>query len=180
MPQSSVQLSVVVKLLGRLWLHEVDLETLAAIGTADFREAYVDLGGFVSDRIDESMVEQLAVEYCQLLVGPKGHVSPVQSVWTDGQFQSATCSSMRRFFELLPGYAPESNLSDHIGIQLDFLSELIARSEVGTTDEIADHFIRTHLTWTTAFFDQIQHRTESEFYRGLATVTRGLIQSLRR
>jgi TorA maturation chaperone TorD len=156
----------------------MDQETLKRIGTPEFRESFEELGGYVPDRIDESVVEQLAVEYCALLIGPKGHVSPVQSVWVDNQFQSRTATSMNRFFELLPDYEPKSNLSDHIGSQLDYLGELIARSENGIADEIAGHFITTHLNWTTSFFDRIRDRNESEFYCGLAKVTGSLIQSL--
>jgi TorA maturation chaperone TorD len=124
------------------------------------------------------MIEQLAAEYCRLLVGPKGHVSPVESVWADNQFQSKTAASMRRFFELIPDYVPESNLSDHLGVQLDFLGDLIDRTEAGASDEITKHFVAVHLNWVPGFLDRVEQRDDSKFYSGLASVTRGLIQML--
>ena len=178
MPQLSVSFSAVAKLLGRFWLNEIDLEMLQAIAAPEFRESFEELGGFVPDPVNSTVVEQLAVEYCSLLVGPQGHISPVESVWSENQFQSKSSSMMNRCFELIPGYVPASNISDHIGVQLDFLGELLARSGDEATDEIVEHFVATHLRWTAPFFDQIQDRTESRFYHGLAAVTRALIQSI--
>lgn len=180
MPRTLGQLAGITGLLGRLWLEEVDLETLNAMGTAEFREPYQELGGFIPDVPNEAIVEELAVEYCMLLIGPKGQISPVQSVWADNQFQSRTSSSMNRFFELIPDYLPGSNLSDHLGVQLDFLSELMRHSEIDSepVPEIVGHFATSHLDWAEAFFDQVLKHSESRFYCGLAIVTRGLIHSL--
>lgn len=181
MLQSTVQLAGIVELLGRLWLREVTLDTLAAMGSDEFREPYQQLGGFVPELIVPNTVEELAVHYCELLVGPKGHISPVQSVWVDNQFQSETAASMNRFFDLIPGYLPASNLSDHIGVQLDYLSELLSLPNESLANEIVAHFKTTHLRWTDAFLDQVIQRSDSigcEFYHGLAVVTRNLIPSI--
>ena len=94
-----------------------------------FKKPYSQLGGCVPEFVDAAVIEQLKVDYCELLVGPKGHISPVQSVWADNQFQSKTAASMNRFFELIPEYKPESNLSDHIGVQLDFLSAILRQTD---------------------------------------------------
>ena len=87
MPQLSVSFSAVAKLLGRFWLNEIDLEMLQAIAAPEFRESFEELGGFVPDPVNSTVVEQLAVEYCSLLVGPQGHISPVESVWSENQFE---------------------------------------------------------------------------------------------
>ena len=183
MPQTTAQLAEIVEFLGQLWLYEVTEEALRGMQTEPFSEPYRELGGFVPDSADAAIVEKLAIEYCELLVGPKGHVSPVQSVWSDNQYQSKTAASMNRFFELIPDYHPDSNLSDHIGVQLDFLSAILRQSEEGAANEgaaneIASHFVDTHLQWTLTFFDKIQSQTDSDFYLGLAKVTRNLIHTL--
>ena len=177
MIQSSLELATVFQLIGRLWLREVDSQTLVAMGTKNFRDAYQELGGFVPTDTSEARIEKLAIEYCGILIGPKGQLSPVQSVWASSQFQSTTCSSMKKFFDLLPGYTPDSNLADHIGVQLDFLSHLIQQQDEATS-EIVGHFAQTHLKWAIPFLEKVQLR-DSEFYGGLARVTQDMINSLR-
>jgi len=178
MSQTTAQLAEIVEFLGQLWLYEVTGETLSGMQTEPFSEPYRELGGFIPDSADAAIVENLAIEYCELLVGPKGHVSPVQSVWSDHQYQSKTAASMNRFFELIPDYQPDSNLSDHIGVQLDFLSAILRQSDDSAANEIASHFAKTHLQWTLKFFDKIESHTDSAFYLGLAKVTRNLIHTL--
>ena len=183
MPQSTVQLAPIIELIGKLWLHEVTSETLASMQSEEFRETYEQLGGFVPESIDAQAIENLAVEYCELLVGPRGHISPVQSVWSKNQFQSEASSTMQKFFDLLPGYQPESNLSDHIGVQLNYLGALFSRSDDAHANEVADHFVKTQLPWTSTFLDRVEQKSGSEetpspFYNGLSKVTRALIGSL--
>lgn len=182
MQNSAVQLSVIVELLGKLWIREVTPEMLAAMRSDEFCQRYRQLGGFIPDSDDMNVVDLLAIEYCELLIGPKGHISPVQSVWISNQFQSETASSMNRFFEILPGYTPSSNLVDHIGVQLDFLAQLLKQTDFAepgsATSEIADYFAKSHLEWAFPFLDRIRKNSGSDFYVGLANVTYGLLQSL--
>lgn len=178
MTQTTNELADVAELIGRLWLREIKVETLAAMSLEAFRVPYQELGGFVPEETHEDMVEDLAIEYCALLIGPKGQISPVQSVWETNQFQSATAASMSRYFELIPGYVADSNLSDHIGVQLDYLSALLRQSETATAEEIIQHFSESHLAWTDRFLERVVSSTSSEFYAGLARVTRKLIDSL--
>ena len=177
MPQSTFYLGEISGLLGRLWLREVDAATLEAMGSPDFCELYQSLGGVVPKSTDAATVEELAIAYCELLIGPKGHVSPVQSVWAGNQLQSDTSASMNRFFELVPDYQAQSNLADHIGIQLDFAGVLMQTQEEAA-DGILNLFAQQHLGWTGQFLDRVESRTDSEFYLGLARVTRSMIQSI--
>lgn len=183
MTESTIQLAAIFELLGRLWLKEIDLETLEALGTNQPREAYEELGGFLPSKIDSATIEGLAVEYCELLIGPKGQISPVESVWVEDQLQSTTASSMHRFFELLPGYQPPSGFPDHIGVQLDFAGALLRiaqpiEDQSEAADEALTHFARKHFGWMSKFLLKIISNSDSEFYRGLATVTENLIQQI--
>jgi len=177
MPQSTFYLGEISGLLGRLWLHEVDQATLTAMNDPSFRGGYESLGGFVPQQFDHQSIEDLAVAYCELLIGPKGHVSPVQSVWVDDQLKSETSASMNRFFELFSDYEAPSNLSDHIGVQLDFAG-LLLQSDSEAVEEVVVAFARTHLRWTEEFLDRVEAKTDSEFYQGLARVSRALIESV--
>ena len=177
MPNTAIELSEIVELIGRLWLREVTLPTLEAMGASDFRQPFIELGGFIPDQIDDAIVEELAIEYCELLIGPRGHISPVQSVWSTNQFQSKSAASMNRFFDLVPDYKPESNLSDHIGVQFDFLSVLLLQSDK-QVNEVITLFVDKHLRWTDRFLERVVSRENSDFYQGLANVTRQLIASI--
>ena len=177
MPQSTFYLGEISGLLGRLWLREVDSATLQAIASPSFRDLYDSLGGFVVEDFDSQSIEKLAVEYCELLIGPKGHISPVQSVWADNQLQSGTSASMNRFFELVPGYDAQSNLSDHLGVQLDFAGVLL-QSEEEAAQGILKLFAQQHLNWAYNFLDKVETQTDSDFYLGLARVTRSMIDSI--
>ena len=71
MPPTSLQLSVVFELLGRLWLREVDLVTLRQLNQPGVRAAFEELGGSVPAEMGPETLEQLAVDYCRLLIGPQ-------------------------------------------------------------------------------------------------------------
>ncbi len=177
MPNTSVESAEVVELIGSLWLNEVTEDSLTSMQSEEFRLPFVELGGFIPDSKPDEITERLAIEYCQLLIGPKGHISPVQSVWATNQFQSETSASMNRFFELLPSYQPASNLSDHIGVQLDFLSALLRQPEE-SVNEIIPLYVNQHLRWTQSFLDRMIDQDTSKFYQGLACVTKKLIESI--
>ena len=179
MTESTIQLAAAFELLGQLWLTEVKSETLQEMGTNPFRDAYQELGGWLPDEIDESTTDGLAIEYCSLLIGPKGQISPVESVWASDQLQSNSASSMHRFFELLPDYQAGSSFPDHIGVQLDFAGSLLrAQDRDAVASEILDQFAKTHFAWTDKFLTEVISRTNSNFYRGVANVTRNLIDQL--
>lgn len=123
----------VAKLLGELWLREVTLSRLhqlhadASIGDS-LKSLGLELPHLTADAIDEK-IEDLAIDYCQLLIGPKGHISPVQSVWVAEQFQSTSVDAMKSFFELLPGYQPPGSFHDHVGVQLDFAGSMLIATD---------------------------------------------------
>ncbi len=125
--------------------------------------------------ISQRAVEELAIDFCQLLIGPKDHLPPVQSVWTDGQFQSETASSVSRFLELLPEFRPRGNILDHLGVQLHFMAVLFEMAAVAPNPDpytdIAQRFFEKHLTWTHEFLNQVMQRATTNFYGGLAQIT---------
>jgi len=84
---------------------------------------------------------------------------------------------MNRFFELVPGYQAQSNLSDHLGVQLDFAGVLL-QSQEEAAQGIVSLFAQQHLNWAYEFLKRVETQTTSEFYLGLARVTRSMIDSI--
>ena len=169
------QLAGVYELLGRLWLEELDLGLLQALATEEMKMAIENLGGNVPDEIDDETVENLAVDYCQLLIGPKNHVSPLQSVWEKQLLQSEAASSMQKFVSYLPGFQPQGSMLDHIGVQLQFMGELFERAAAAKDHELvekfAEDFFQKHLKWTAPFLAAVAEKAETDFYAGLANLT---------
>lgn len=174
-----LQLSSVYALLSRLWLQEVDMPLLEALNEPDMREAYIHMGGELP-RATEQAIEDLAVDYCQLLIGPQECISPVQSVWEEKQFQGKPVASMQRYLESLSGYTPQSNVLDHIGVQLGFMAELFIRASAAENadayEELAASFCADHFAWPGHFFDQVEARAQTDFYRGLARMSREFLE----
>ena len=79
--EESAARSGLYRLLGRLWLREMDQDALRELGRPPLCDSFVNAGGVLPTNDDLEMIEQLAVDYCQLFVGPAGHLPPVQSVW---------------------------------------------------------------------------------------------------
>lgn len=173
--ESCIRLASVYGLLSLLWSKEVSLEQLKQLNEPDIRSLMEKLGGSVPTEVKEETVEQLAIDYCQLLIGPKNHLPPVESVWVEGQFQASTAGSVSRFYEMLPGFKPNSGMPDHIGCQLQFMAELFQQAGVQKESEaytcIAGTFFDKHLPWTEKFLEQVIEKAETDFYRGLARVT---------
>ena len=176
------QLSAVFGLLSNLWTREMTLDQLQAINEPALKDALTKLGGYVPTEINADTIEELALDYCQLLVGPKGHLSPVQSVWEDNQLGGAASSSVLKFAELLPGFTIESSLPDHLGNQLRFMSELFSRATVAKFPEtyasIAQQFYDQHLRWCQPLLQQTEKKARTEFYRGLSKMTAGFLLTL--
>lgn len=180
----SNELSAAFSLISYLWLHEISLPVLSELNQTSIKTLLEEFGGHVPEA-NEPTIEQLAIEYCALLVGPKGHLSPIQSVWEDNKFQGEPATSMLEFFKIVPGYDAPAKFVDHIGVQLDFVANLLAgevveadEDEENTINELIADFSRRHLKWTAPFLKQVESRSSSAFYKGLASVTRHLINEI--
>ena len=163
------RLAYVGILLGQCWLNEMTAQSLAALNEPDVASCLDAIGWQVPTPTPE-VVESLAIDYCQLLIGPRGQLSPVESVWASQQFQGASASSMKSFFELLPGYQSPSSLSDHIGVQLDFASHLLLAAE-GDAEPV-QLFVAQRLDWAEQLLKGVHGKAETDFYRGLAVATK--------
>ena len=167
------------RLLGRFWLREVDRELLRALRSPPLREAFTDAGGVLPAGDDDGTIEQLAIDYCRLFIGPTGHLPPYQSVWQGGQLQGTTAASMARFIDVVrydTGRLPRGMMLDHLGVQLDVMGHILSQLTTGQIEKdlsaLAATFFRTHLTWTADFLNIAPQRATTDFYRSTLALTR--------
>ena len=165
------------RLLSRLWVAEIDQEWFDALSSGSLSEVAADLGLQVEGSAKE-VIEQLATEYCRLMIGPQGHIPPHQSVWTEGQFQGHTTVSMQRYLEVV-GEEVDSTMCDHLGVQLgvmglvvdELADSLQDNTKRNSLTELARSFFGDHVAWIEQFLMRAGTSTGSKFYGRLIAVT---------
>lgn len=181
----ALAVSRVYDLLSQLWIRELNSELLATIRIPSIEDALRDLGLI----LPQESLEELATEYCRLLIGPRDQSPPIQSVWQQSQFGTASVASVKKFAELVAYEIPAGLIEDHLGVELAVMSRLVALTvqervgqiEAGVSDleEAAALFFQRHLHWPSPFFLAIHQRAELDFYRSLADVTQQFLRSER-
>ena len=174
------------RLLSRLWVAEIDQEWFDALSSGSLSEVAADLGLQVEGSAKE-VIEQLATEYCRLVIGPQGHIPPHQSVWTEGQFQGHTTVSMQRYLEVV-GEEVNSTMCDHLGVQLgvmglvvdELADSLQDNTKRNSLTELARSFFGDHVEWIKQFLVRAGTSTGSKFYGRLITVTEEFLVAERR
>lgn len=145
------------------------------------------------DRPENDLIEDLAVEYTRLFIGPGNHIPPYASVhlWGEGgSLWGASTAWVKRFietagFEYRPDY---HDLPDHIGVELEFMHEVAARearafeeedeAELATLRQTQREFVGKHLAlWVPAFCEEVMARAELPFYGEIAKLTRDFVSS---
>ncbi|MGI9516797.1 MAG: TorD/DmsD family molecular chaperone [Pirellulaceae bacterium] len=168
------ELAGVCALLSRLWNEEANRQALQQLSHPGVAASWKRLGGEVPSATPE-VVEELAVDYCQLLIGPQGHVSPVQSIWSTGRFEADAAHSMQQFIDMLKGFQPCNKIIDHVAVQLQYFGAVLGVAGQAPNDlwrGLATRFADSHLEWTGEFFEKAEQQSNTDFYRGLAMVSR--------
>ena len=175
-------------LLARFWLREVESELLRELNTLPLRDAFMEAGGVLPSGNDEATMEQLAIDYCRLFVGPIDHLPPFQSVWKSGQFHGAPIESMKHFIDVV-GYdvrkLPRGMMLDHLGLQFAVMGHILCqvatwpteREGLNTVLELSDSFFATHLQWPIDLLDAAASRATTEFYRSAIVLSRDFLNS---
>jgi len=174
--------------LATVFRQEVSAEFLTRLRSPDVRATMeagdVDLGERVFDGRESEVLEELAVEYAALFLGPGGHISPHESIYAEdvtGNLWGKETVAVKRFIKAL-GFEYDKDFSgipDHISVELELMSELARREGVawenGNRDEAANclqyqqEFLRDHLaTWIYTFCDKVVTAARLRFYRETA------------
>ncbi len=185
--------------LARVYQHEVTAETLARMREPEFRAALEAAGAATADEVlghdRDELLEDLAVEYTRLFIGPGRHVSPHASVHLGvdgGSLWGESTAAVKRFiessgFEFRPRYR---GLPDHVGVELE-LMERLARAEaqawqegdgeaVARCLEVQQTFLEQHmLKWLPGFCEKVAAAAALDFYREMAELTAAFVGSER-
>lgn len=156
-----------MRLFGSIFQREVDLKLLSEI-QAQREELILVLEHDPLEKIKlddaDAAVETLAVEYCRLFIGPRGHMPPVESVVRgEGKYWGVYTVAVSDFYHshdigTKPG---ENTFPDHISMELDCLAML---EESGRHDQ-AEIFAHEHiLKWVPALIKHIEENASIAFY----------------
>jgi TorA maturation chaperone TorD len=193
------QRSNIYGLLATLYRQEPTCSLLEQIRTPEILEILSRWGGELGDdflnRPEGDLLEEMAVEYTRLFLGPGRHVSPHESVHHEredgqwGQLWGASTVEVKKFIEGtgLRYEAGYQGLPDHIGVELGFLEALTRREEEAWEQDdeegarrcldVERRFLDEHLLrWVTPFCDKVIATAELSFYRSLASMTKRFIE----
>jgi TorA maturation chaperone TorD len=190
--------SRVYGLLAKVFRAEPGEELLARLRDPSTTQSLSELGlflgpGFHDPPLDQ-LVEDLAVEYTQLFVGPGPHLSPHESVHCesgevrDGELWGPQTVKVKAFIEAAGlSYADSFHeMPDHLSVELEFMAKLTAheaeRWQAGDEENalgslrIQRRFFDEHVNqWVPRFCQKILDRNESEFYGKMAELTRAVL-----
>jgi TorA maturation chaperone TorD len=183
--------------LSSMFREEINAERLQQIKGPAIKEVLSEMGlqyDIFSQKDQDQLLEDLAVEYARLFLGPDKHISPHESVHhqrDDGDWGThwgASTVDVKKFIESAGlEYKQEySGMPDHISTELDFMKEAAGREAQAIEEKdwegalycqkmekkfICDHLIK----WIPAFCDKIISQAELSFYGDLANVTKSFI-----
>ncbi len=183
--------------LSSLFREEINAESLRQLKEPVIKEVLAEMGvqyEIFSKKDQDKLLEDLAVEYARLFLGPDKHISPHESIHhqrDDGDWGThwgGSTVDVKKFIETAGfEYKPEyTGMPDHISVELDFMKEA-ARREAQAIEEndwegalycqkMEKKFICDHLMkWIPAFCDRIISQSELSFYGDLAEVTKDFI-----
>ena len=170
--------ALVFNLFGRIWLREIDGPILLQLQQC---EAELKACGIATHELQADQLDLLAVDYCQLLIGPREAISPLQSVAATGLMGGEVVSSMREMLTYQHRTVDDSVMVDHLGFQLQTMGSILAAmAETAAADpkplqHYADTFFTNHVSWGIAWSRRVALRAQTDFYRSTALATQALL-----
>ena len=186
-------------LLATVYRREMTSDLLHQIKDPQFLGVLSDLGielnnGFFR-KPDKELLEDLAVEYTRLFLGPGKHISPHESVHhkkegtQSDQLWGESTADVKKIIESsgLEYKTEYTGLPDHISVELEFMQQVILREEQAWQDDDAKtallcqgnekKFVDEHLfRWVPEFCEKVITEADLPFYREVARLTRTFIE----
>jgi TorA maturation chaperone TorD len=185
--------------LARLYRKEILPGFFGQIKSPQFRGALSALGAQLDDdffsRPEEELLEDLAVEYTRLFLGPGRHINPHESVHHErpdgdwGSFWGASTVEVKKFIESAGlEYSPDyKDMPDHISVEFEFMQKVIERERDAWKEgdgggalyclKMEKMFIEQHIArWVPLFCEKIISQAELPFYREMAKVTKDFVE----
>ena len=176
--------------LSDLYLFEVDQEKLQGLKALEFpmdienedlKEGYGKITSYLSRKeVSQDTLDELAVDYARLFLSAgvaSGKAAfPYESVYTSKQhmmMQEAGSNASANYGG--KGLRPRKDMyqvpEDHLGLLLEFMARLCEEEK-----KEQSAFCKEHLdAWIPAFVQDVMKYATTDFYQGLALVTRGFV-----
>ena len=185
--------------LAAVYRQELTSELYQQMKDNEFQEVLSSLGvklnnGFFQNS-EQELLENLAVEYTRLFVGPGKHISPHESVQhkkegvQSGQLWGELTAEVKKIIESsgLEYTSEYTGMPDHISVELEFMQQVVRREAQAwgaDDDETArlclkneKKFIDEHLCgWIPGFCEKVIETAEMPFYREMARLTLSFIE----
>ncbi len=185
--------------LAAVFRQELTSELVQQMKDQRFQEILSTLGIELSNgffkKPEKELLENLAVEYAYLFLGPGKHISPHESVHhkkeggQSGQLWGELTAEVKTIIESsgLEYKSEFTGMPDHISVELEFMQHVVQR-EAQAREACDDKtvllclknekkFIDEHLfCWIPDFCEKVIKTAESPFYREMARLTRGFIE----
>jgi len=185
--------------LAAVYRQELTSELLQQMKDQRFQEILSTLGIELSNgffkKPEKELLENLAVEYAYLFIGPGKHISPHESVHhqkegvQSGQLWGELTAEVKKIIESsgLEYKSEYTGMPDHISVELEFMQHVIqreAQAREAEDDQAAllclkneKQFVDEHLfCWIPDFCEKVIKAAESPFYREMARLTRSFIE----
>jgi len=192
------QRSNIYGLLAVIYREEATAALLRQIKDHQLQGALSNLGVHLKGEFlnvpEEKLIEDLAVEYARLFLGPGKHISPHESVHLreeegGGLLCGKATVRVKEFIES-SGFEYKSDYSgmpDHISVELEFMQDLAKREARAWEDKdnvgalywlkTEWKFIEEHLLrWVPLFCDKVMKDAELSFYREITRLTKSFIE----
>jgi TorA maturation chaperone TorD len=191
--------STIYGFLAAIYRQEVSSDLLQQIKDPRFLGVLTKLGielnnGFFK-KPEKKLLEDLAVEYARLFLGPGKHISPHESVHhkkegvQSGQLWGELTAEVKRIIESsgLEYKSEFTGMPDHISVELEFMQQVILREEQAWQDDDKQtallclknekKFVDEHLfRWVPDFCEKVIETADWPFYREMARLTRSFIE----
>ena len=199
MVDTATQRSNIYGFLSLIYRTEITEPVLKHVREPDFLSVLSGMGAQLENdffnKLGDDLLEELAVEYTRLFIGPGKHISPHESVhhkrddgdW--GQLWGKSTVEVRKFIEASGlEYTPEyRGMPDHISVELEFMQQAAKMESQALEDndnegllyclKMEKRFIEEHLLkWVPGFCDRIISDAEMSFYREMARVTKHFME----
>ena len=184
--------------LAGVYRQELTSELLQHMKDHRFQEILSTLGIELSNgffkKPEKELLENLAVDYAYLFIGPGKHISPHESVHhqkegvQSGQLWGELTAQVKNIIESsgLEYESEYTGLPDHISVELEYMQHVVER-EAQAWEEDDDQtallclknekqFVDEHLFgWVPDFCEKVIEAAESPFYKEMARLTRSFI-----
>ena len=159
-----------------------------------FSEMDIELGEKFYNEPGPELKEALVLEFTRLFVGPGGHISAHESIFTEvdgssGGLWGTKTVEVKKFIETTGlDYESEfTGLPDHISVELEFMQKLTAWEADKWTQEdrksaeyclsVQRMFLERHLfCWLPEFCDAVMAQAEIPFYREMAELAKNYME----